>query len=217
MQIAYLLYDRFTALDITGPHDVLNSVPGNESVFVAESAGPVRNESDTLSLVADASLDEVQTPDIVVVPGGFGNRVLLEHEPLHDWIRAVHENTTWTTSVCTGSLLLAAAGLLDGVPATTHWLARDLLAELGADVVSDRVVRDGKIVTAAGVSSGIDMALGLVQTINGDEVAQAVQLGIEYDPAPPLDAGSPEKAPQPIVELVTAAFAAQGDTPLPRS
>ncbi|HET9121467.1 MAG TPA: DJ-1/PfpI family protein [Solirubrobacterales bacterium] len=216
MQIAYLLYDRFTALDITGPHDVLNSVPGNESVFVAESAGPVRNESDTLSLVADASLDEIQTPDIVVVPGGFGNRVLLEHEPLHDWIRTVHENTTWTTSVCTGSLLLAAAGLLDGVPATTHWLARDLLAELGADVVSDRVVRDGKIVTAAGVSSGIDMALALVQTINGDEVAQAVQLGIEYDPAPPLDAGSPEKAPQPIVELVAAAFAAQGDTPLPR-
>jgi transcriptional regulator GlxA family with amidase domain len=211
MQIAYLLYDRFTALDITGPHDVLNSVPGNEAVFVAERAGPVRNESDTLSLMADASLDEVTSPDIVVVPGGFGNRVLLEHEPLHDWIRSVHEGTEWTTSVCTGSLLLAAAGLLDGVPATTHWLARDLLAELGADVVTDRVVEHGKIVTAAGVSSGIDMALSLVQRINGDEVAQAVQLGIEYDPEPPLDAGSPEKAPQPIVDLVTAAFAAQGD------
>jgi putative intracellular protease/amidase len=211
MQIAYLLYDRFTALDITGPHDVLNSVPGNEAVFVAEKAGPVRNESDTLSLVADASLDEVTSPDIVVVPGGFGNRVLLEHEPLHDWIRTVHQGTEWTTSVCTGSLLLAAAGLLDGVPATTHWLARDLLAELGADVVPDRVVEHGKIVTAAGVSSGIDMALGLVQRINGDEVAQAVQLGIEYDPQPPLDSGSPEKAPQPIVDLVTAAFAAQGD------
>jgi len=112
MLIAYLLYDRFTALDITGPHDVFNSVPGNEAIFVAEKAGPVRNESDTLSLVADASLDEVTTPDIVVVPGGFGNRALLEHEPLHDWIRTVHENTTWTTSVCTGSLLLAAAGLL---------------------------------------------------------------------------------------------------------
>jgi transcriptional regulator GlxA family with amidase domain len=212
MQIAYLLYERFTALDITGPHDVLNSVPGNEAVFVAETAGPVRNESDTLSLVADASLDEVRSPDIVVVPGGFGNRVLLEHEPLHEWIRTVHENTTWTTSVCTGSLLLAAAGLLDGAPATTHWLARDLLAELGVKPVPDRVVQHGKIVTAAGVSSGIDMALGLVQQINGDEVAQAVQLGIEYDPQPPLDAGSPEKAPQPIVELVTAVFAAQDDT-----
>jgi transcriptional regulator GlxA family with amidase domain len=212
MQIAYLLYDRFTALDIIGPHDVLNSVPGNESVFVAENAGPVRNESDTLSLVADASLDEVTSPDIVVVPGGFGNRILLEHEPLHEWIRTVHENTAWTTSVCTGALLLAAAGLLDGVPATTHWLARDVLAELGAKPVPDRVVQHGKIVTAAGVSSGIDMALWLVQQINGDEVAQAVQLGIEYDPEPPLDAGSPEKAPQPIVELVTAAFAAQDET-----
>ena len=152
------------------------------------------------------------SPDIVVVPGGFGNRILLEHEPLHEWIRTVHENTAWTTSVCTGSLLLAAAGLLDGVPATTHWLARDVLAELGAKPVPDRVVQHGKIVTAAGVSSGIDMALWLVQQINGDEVAQAVQLGIEYDPEPPLDAGSPEKAPQPIVELVTAAFAAQDET-----
>jgi transcriptional regulator GlxA family with amidase domain len=211
MQIAYLLYDRFTALDIIGPHDVLNSVPGNESIFVAEQRGPIRNESDTLSLVADASIDEVRSPDIVVVPGGFGNRALLEHEPLHEWIRTVHENTAWTTSVCTGALLLAAAGLLDGVPATTHWLARDLLAELGAKPVPERVVQHGKIVTAAGVSSGIDMALRLVQQINGDDVAKAVQLGIEYDPEPPLDAGSPEKAPQPIVELVTAAFAAQGD------
>jgi putative intracellular protease/amidase len=212
MQIAYLLYDRFTALDIIGPHDVLNSVPGNESIFVAEERGPIRNESDTLSLVADATIDEVRSPDIVVVPGGYGNRVLLEHEPLHEWIRAVHENTTWTTSVCTGSLLLAAAGLLEGVPATSHWLARDMLAQFGAQPVSERVVQHGKIVTAAGVSSGIDMALWLVQQINGDEVAQAVQLGIEYDPEPPLDAGSPEKAPQPIVELVTAAFAAQDDT-----
>lgn len=209
MQIAYLLYDRFTALDITGPHEVLNSVPGNESVFVGETVGPVRNESDTLSLVADASLDEVRGPDILVVPGGFGTRALLEHEPLLEWIREVHEGTTWTTSVCTGSLLLAAAGLLDGAPATTHWLARDLLASLGARPVPERIVEHGKIVTAAGVSAGIDMALRLVQLINGDEVAQAVQLGIEYDPDPPMDAGSPEKAPPEIVELVTAAFAAQ--------
>jgi transcriptional regulator GlxA family with amidase domain len=209
MQIAYLLYERFTALDITGPHDVFNSVPGNESIFVAERPGPIRNESDTLSLVADASIDEVQSPDIVVVPGGFGNRILLEHEPLHEWIRAVHQTSSWTTSVCTGSLLLAAAGLLDGVPATTHWLARDLLAELGAKPVPDRVVQEGKIVTAAGVSSGIDMALRLVQQINGDDVAKAVQLGIEYDPEPPFDAGSPEKAPQPIVDLVSSAFQAR--------
>jgi transcriptional regulator GlxA family with amidase domain len=209
MQIAYLLYDRFTALDITGPHEVFNSVPGNEAIFVAEEAGEIRNESDTLSLVAEASLNEVQSPDIVVIPGGFGNRLLLEHEPLHRWIRTVHETSAWTTSVCTGSLLLAASGLLDGVPATTHWLARDLLAELGAKPVPDRVVQQGKIVTAAGVSSGIDMALSVVQQINGDEVAQAVQLAIEYDPQPPLDAGSPEKAPQPIVELVSSAFQAR--------
>jgi transcriptional regulator GlxA family with amidase domain len=209
MQVAYLLYDRFTALDIIGPHDVFNSVPGNESIFVAEERGPVRNESDTLSMVADATLEEVPNPDIVVVPGGFGNRMLLEHEPLHEWIRGVHETSTWTTSVCTGSLLLAAAGLLDGAPATTHWLARDVLAELGAEPVPDRIVEHGKIVTAAGVSSGIDMALHLVSTINGPEVAQAVQLGIEYDPQPPHDAGSPEKASPEIVELVTAAFAAQ--------
>jgi transcriptional regulator GlxA family with amidase domain len=209
MQIAYLLYDRFTVLDIAGPHDVFNSVPGNESIFVAEQAGPVRNESDTLSLVADASLDEVTSPDIVVIPGGFGNRLLLEHEPLHEWIRGVHETSTWTTSVCTGSLLLAAAGLLDGAPATTHWLARDVLAELGAKPVPDRIVEHGKIVTAAGVSSGIDMALHLVKTINGEEVAQAVQLGIEYDPEPPVDAGSPEKAPPEIVELVRAVFEAR--------
>jgi transcriptional regulator GlxA family with amidase domain len=209
MQIAYLLYERFTALDITGPHDVFNSVPGNESVFVAEQAGPVRNESDTLSLVADASLEEVTSPDIVVVPGGFGNRMLLEHEPLHAWIRDVHETSTWTTSVCTGSLLLAAAGLLDGAPATTHWLAREKLAELGAKPVPDRIVEHGKIVTAAGVSSGIDMALHLVETINGREVAQAVQLGIEYDPQPPLDAGSPEKAPAEIVDLVRTVFEAR--------
>jgi transcriptional regulator GlxA family with amidase domain len=215
MQVAYLLYDRFTALDVTGPHDVLNSVPGNEAIFVAEQAGPIRNESDTLSLVADASLEEVPSPDIVVVPGGFGNRMLLEHEPLHEWIRGVHETSTWTTSVCTGSLLLAAAGLLDGAPATTHWLARDVLAELGAKPVPERVVEHGKIVTAAGVASGIDMALHLVKTINGEQVAQAVQLGIEYDPEPPVDAGSPEKAPQEIVELVTAAFQAReaGRTP----
>jgi len=209
MQVAYLLYDRFTALDITGPHDVLNSVPGNESIFVAEQAGPVRNESDTLSLVADASLEEVPSPDIIVVPGGFGNRMLLEHEPLHEWIRGVHETSKWTTSVCTGSLLLAAAGLLDGVPATTHWLARDLLAELGAKTVPDRVVEHGRIITAAGVSSGIDMALELVTKINGKEVAQAVQLGIEYDPQPPHDAGAPEKAPAEIVELVRATFEAR--------
>src|SRR5262245_22476740 len=211
MQVAYLLYERFTALDIIGPHEVLNSLPDTESIFVAEQAGPVRNESDTLSLVADASLEEVPTPDVVVVPGGFGTRALIDHEPLVEWLRSAHETTEFTTSVCTGALLLAGAGLLDGAPATTHWLARDLLAELGAQPVSNRVVEYGKIITAAGVSSGIDMALRLVQKKYGDEAAQAVQLGIEYDPEPPVDAGSPDKAPKEIVDLVTQVFAAQDE------
>jgi transcriptional regulator GlxA family with amidase domain len=207
MQVAYLLYDRFTALDVTGPHEVFNSVPGVESVFVAENAGPCRNESDTLSLVADRSIDEVRNPDLLVVPGGYGTRALLEHEPLLEWIRAVDQTTTWTTSVCTGALLLAAAGLLEGRPATTHWLSRETLAGLGADPVGERVVVDGKYVTGAGVSAGIDMALTLVTEIYGPEVAQAVQLGIEYDPQPPHDAGAPEKADDQIVELVTGVFA----------
>jgi putative intracellular protease/amidase len=208
MQVAYLLYDRFTALDITGPYDVLSSVPGTESVFVAEQAGPVRNERGTLALVADRSLEEVPAPDVIVVPGGFGTRRLFDREPLLAWLRRAHETTTWTTSVCTGALLLAAAGLLDGVPATTHWLARDMLASLGAIPVADRVVRQGRIMTAAGVSSGIDMALRLAQLTWGEEVAQAIQLGIEYDPEPPFDVGSPEKAPGQVVETVRAAFSA---------
>ncbi len=209
MQIAFLLYDRFTALDIVGPYDVLNSMPDSESVFVAEQAGPVRNETGSLALVADRTLEQVPAPDVVVVPGGFGTRLLLDHEPLLQWLRDAHETSTWTTSVCTGSLLLAAAGLLDGIPATTHWLARETLASLGATPVSDRVVRHQKIITAAGVSSGIDMALALVQLIHGDALAQAIQLGIEYDPQPPLDAGSPEKAPRAITEAVSREFAAR--------
>jgi transcriptional regulator GlxA family with amidase domain len=208
MQVAYLLYDRFTALDITGPHEVLSSVPGTESVFVAEQAGPVRNERGTLALVADRSLEDVPAPDVIVVPGGLGTRRLFDHEPLLAWLRQVHETTTWTASVCTGSLLLAAAGLLDGIPATTHWLARDTLASLEAVPVPDRVVRQGKIMTAAGVSSGIDMALRLVELTWGQEVAQAIQLGIEYDPEPPFDVGSPEKAPATVVETVQQAFIA---------
>jgi transcriptional regulator GlxA family with amidase domain len=207
MQIALLLYDGFTGLDIVGPYEVLRSVPGAEPVFVAERAGPFRDESGTLALVADRALNEVPSPDIIVVPGGFGTRRLLDREPLLDWLRSAHETATWTTSVCTGSLLLAAAGILDGVPATTHWLARDTLTALGAKVVHERVVEHGKVITAAGVSAGIDMALRLVQLMHGDAVAQAVQLGIEYDPDPPLDAGSPDKAPAPIVAAVTEAFA----------
>jgi transcriptional regulator GlxA family with amidase domain len=209
MQVACVLYEGFTALDIVGPYDVLKSMPGSECVFVAERPGPVVNESGTLSLVASRSLGEVPAPEIVVVPGGFGTRRLLEHEPLLSWLRSAHESTVYTTSVCTGALLLAAAGLLTDLPAATHWLARDLLASLGARPVAERVVQEGKIVTAAGVSAGIDMALRLVQLIHGETVAQAIQLGIEYDPEPPFDAGSPEKAPAEIVQAVTRGYVRQ--------
>jgi putative intracellular protease/amidase len=209
MQVACVLYDRFAALDIIGPHDALNAVPDIESVFVAEEAGPVSNEDGSVTLIAQRSLSEVTSPDVIVVPGGYGTRALLTHEPLLDWIRQVHETTTWTTSVCTGALLLGAAGLLEGIPATTFWGARDLLAELGAKPVPDRVVEHGKIITAAGVSAGIDMALHLINRLYDENIAQAVQLGIEYDPQPPFDSGSPDKAPKAVVELVEAAMAAQ--------
>ena len=204
MQVAVLLYDRFTALDAVGPYDVLGRIPGAQVTFVAAEPGPVRTEQRSLAIVADAPMREYSHPDIVVVPGGYGNRDLLEDEDVLGWLREAHEHTKWTTSVCTGSLLLAAAGILDGLEATTHWLARDELAALGAVPVPDRVVRQGKIVTAAGVSSGIDMALHLAALEAGDTVAQAIQLGIEYDPAPPFDAGSPDKAPADVVDLLRA-------------
>jgi transcriptional regulator GlxA family with amidase domain len=128
----------------------------------------------------------------------------MEHEPVIDWIRSAHEGSTWTTSVCTGSLLLGAAGVLRGLKATSHWLELERLRELGAEPTSERVVEQGKVITAAGVSSGIDMALLLAAHVAGEDIAQAIQLSIEYDPQPPFDAGSPEKAPQRVVDLVTA-------------
>jgi putative intracellular protease/amidase len=202
MQIAILLYDRFTALDAVGPYDVLGRLPGADLAFVAVEPGPVRTEQRTLALTADKVLSEVPHPDIVMVPGGFGTRDLFDDKAIIGWLREAHEHSKWTTSVCTGSLLLAAAGILEGVEAATHWLARDELAALGAIPVPDRVVQRGKILTAAGVSSGIDMALHLAALEAGEMVAQAIQLGIEYDPQPPFDAGSPEKAPAEVVEFM---------------
>jgi putative intracellular protease/amidase len=200
MQIAVVLFDRFTALDAVGPYETLGRLPGAETVFVAEQAGPVRNESGTLALTADQALAEVARPDLVVVPGGPGQSAQMENPVLLDWLRAADATSTWTTSVCTGSLLLAAAGLLRGRRATSHWLALNELKRFGAEPTGERVVTDGKYVTAAGVSSGIDMGLTLLGRIAGDEHAQAVQLMTEYDPQPPYDAGSPEKAPAHLVE-----------------
>jgi putative intracellular protease/amidase len=204
MEIAILLYDRLTALDAIGPYEVLSRLPGASAKFVAVEPGPVSTDNGMLTLVAEGSLADASAPDIVLVPGGPGEVAARAGGAALDWLRAVHETSTWTTSVCTGSLILAAAGLLEGKRATSHWLALEQLRRLGAEPVAERVVFDGKIVTAAGVSAGIDMALTLAATIAGDEVAQAIQLGIEYDPQPPFDAGSPAKAPAAIVEGVRA-------------
>ncbi|MGA2163590.1 MAG: DJ-1/PfpI family protein [Solirubrobacteraceae bacterium] len=204
MQIAILIYDRLTALDAVGPYEVLSRLPGAELTFVAQEPGPKRTDTGRLALLADASLTEVPHPDVVLVPGGPAQAELMEDGPVHEWLRAAHETSTWTTSVCTGSLILAAAGVLVGKRATTHWQALEELRRLGVEVVEERVVFDGKLATAAGVSAGIDMALALAAKIAGEEVAQAIQLGIEYDPQPPFDAGSPHKAPAAIVEAVRA-------------
>jgi putative intracellular protease/amidase len=199
MQIAIVLYDRFTALDAVGPYQVLTSLPGAEVVFAAERPGPVTDDVGRLHLAAEVALADVPHPDVVLVPGGPGQNDQMQDGPLHQWLRSADETTAWTTSVCTGSLILAAAGLLQGRRATSYWMALRQLEQHGAVPVTERVVFDGKYVTAAGVSSGIDMALTLAGRIAGDETAQAIQLGIEYDPQPPYDAGSPGKAPAAIV------------------
>ncbi len=207
MEIAVPIYDRFTALDAIGPYQVLSALPGATVRFVAAEPGPVRTDNRMLTVIAEGRFEDVPRPEIVVVPGGIGTRALLHDERLLAWIRSVHETSDWTTSVCTGSLLLAAAGVLDGLEATTHWLELELLGTLGARPVSRRVVEQGKVITAAGVSSGIDMALRLSELVAGPEVAQAIQLAIEYDPQPPFDSGSPEKAPAEVVAIVRAVAA----------
>jgi putative intracellular protease/amidase len=206
MNIEIPIFDRVTALDAVGPYEVLSRLPGATVTFVAGEPGPKRTENGMLALTADKSLDELVDPDVIVVPGGYGTRVLMRDPELLEWLRRAHAQSEWTTSVCTGSLLLAAAGILDGLQATTHWLALGLLAEYGAEPVSDlRVVEQGKVITAAGVSSGIDMALTLAAHVAGEDYARAIQLGIEYDPQPPFDSGSPAKAGPEIVELVRGA------------
>jgi putative intracellular protease/amidase len=202
MDIAIPLFDGITALDAIGPYEVLSRLPGARVRFVAVTPGPCRTDNRQLTLIADEALAAVPRPEVIMVPGGFGTRALMTPNPLLDWIRAAHGTSQWTTSVCTGSLLLGAAGLLRGLEATTHWMQLEVLRELGARPTPRRVVEQGKIITAAGVSSGIDMALTLAARIAGDEVAQAIQLGIEYDPQPPFRAGSPETAPPAVVDKV---------------
>lgn len=204
MEIAILLFDRLTTLDAVGPYEVLSRIPGATVKMVAKQAGPQRNDTGSLALVADYTLADVPQPDIFVVPGGPGQIALMADEEVLGWVRHAHETSKWTASVCTGSLVLGAAGLLKGLKATSHWLAYDALRGLGAEPTEQRVVIAGKIITAAGVSAGIDMALTLVAKEFGEAVAQSIQLGIEYDPQPPFNAGAPSKAPQAIVEGVRA-------------
>jgi putative intracellular protease/amidase len=199
VELAILLFDDITALDAIGPYEVLHRVPGMDVHFVAAEPGPKRSAQGALALMADRPLDAVPAPDIVLVPGGVGELAVRDDAGVTAWLRAAHAQTRFTTSVCTGSLVLAAAGILAGVRATTHWLAMEELGRLGAVPVAERVVESGKIVTAAGVSSGIDMALVLAARVAGDDVARAIQLSIEYDPAPPFDAGSPFTAPDHLV------------------
>jgi len=212
MKTSILIFDGITALDAIGPYEVLRSVPGWEVEFVAATCGEKRTDSGALGLSADRALAEVDGTDVVLVPGGEGNRPLLDDEEVLAWLRETSGGARWTTSVCTGSLVLGAAGLLEGKRATGHWLYLEPLREYGADPVGGRFVEDGKVLTAAGVSAGIDMALHLVSLEAGPEVAQAVQLAIEYDPQPPFDAGSPHKAPAAIVELVAAVSEADDST-----
>jgi transcriptional regulator GlxA family with amidase domain len=201
-KVAILIFDGLTALDAIGPYDVLRQVPGWEVSFVAKEPGEVRTEAGGLGLVADAAIADRPDADILLVPGGSGQRALHSDQEVLDWLRGIDRGSRRTTSVCTGALLLGAAGLLEGRRATTYWQNLDELRDFGAEPVTERWVEDGKYLTAAGVSAGIDMALHLVAEEVAPEMSQAVQLGIEYDPHPPFDTGSPAKAPAALVEAV---------------
>jgi len=209
MQIAIGLYPGFTALDAIGPYQVFSNLPGGDVVLCAERTGRLADDNDILHLVVEHSFAEVPTPDVLVVPGGMiTRRIARERGPIVEWIAAAHATTSYTTSVCTGALLLGAAGILEGLDATTHWCAYDELSRYGARPTERRVVFQGKVVTAAGVSAGIDLGLAVAAALGGPEVAQAIQLGIEYDPQPPFDSGSPSKAPAAIRDLVASIMTA---------
>lgn len=201
-EVALLLFDGITPLDAIGPFEVLGRVPGCHIKCVGKKTGLVRTKGQSLALNVDFTLAEVPEPDIIVIPGGQGADPAAQDEEILAWVRHAHETSTWTTSVCTGALILAAAGVLNGRKATTHWRAMETLRSFGATPTRQRMVKDGKVVTAAGVSAGIDMALSFAADLAGDEVAKAIQLGIEYDPDPPFDAGNFATAPEARVDMV---------------
>ncbi len=205
MQIAFLVYEGLTSLDIIGPYEVLARIPDAEVRFVAKRAGEVSVDTGAFAFRTKHAIADVPRPDVFVVPGGTaGTFAAARDEEILRWVRQAHAHSTYTTSVCTGSLILGAAGLLEGLEATTHWAAKSMLEQYGARYTEKRVVVAGKIVTAAGVSSGIDMALRLVEKIGGEELARVTQLAIEYDPQPPFDAGSPAKAGEATVASALA-------------
>ncbi|MBV9952271.1 MAG: DJ-1/PfpI family protein [Acidimicrobiia bacterium] len=205
MEIAILAYDHMTALDAVGPYEVLSRLPGAETVFAGVRRGPVRCDTGSLAIVVDAALEEVLSPDVLVVPGWSGSKqeTLLAPGRIRDWICSVDDHTTWTASTGTGAIVLAAAGLLMGRHAATHWLVADWLSDLGALPTARRIVRDGKYLTAAG-SAGLDMALTLAADVAGARSAEAIQLLLEHDPAPPFDAGSVDRAPAEVVASMRA-------------
>ena len=203
-QIAILLFEDFDVMDVSGPYEILRWLPSSSVSFVATKRGPVRSEGGGLALVADRAISEVPRPDVLVVPGGAGELQARDNPEICEWLRAAQATGAWTVSVCTGALLLGAAGLLRGKRATTYWMAMDELTKFGATPTAARYVFDGKLVTSAGVSAGIDMALALAAELRSVEVAEAIQLGIEYDPKPPFDTGSPSRAPAAMVSQLRA-------------
>lgn len=222
MDIAILLYEGVTALDAVGPYEVLARLPDARIRFVAKDLQPKRNDSGNLTLLPRYRLADVPRPDIILIPGALvAFRSAMRDRVILDWLVTAHASSQWTTSVCTGSLILGAAGLLRGVKATTHWMAMNYLADVGAEPTTERIVQQGKIITSAGVASGIDMALHLVRQVAGEEFAQAAQLMIEYDPQPPFSSGSPRKASKKTIELARhnlareAAMQMNHETPTP--
>jgi putative intracellular protease/amidase len=206
LKIAIFVFPRFTALDAIGPYEVLSRLPDANLTFVGENPGSVRTDTGRLGLEVDATIADVDSADVLLIPGGPGQSDHMSDGPVHSWIRHIDASSTWTTTVCTGSLILAAAGLLESRPATTHWSALAELKKYGAIPTQERVVTDGKYVTAAGVSAGIDMALTLTAKIAGEDYAQRLQLAIEYDPQPPFNSGSPRTAPPEILAAMQSRF-----------
>ena len=201
MKVVFALYEQMTALDLVGPYQVFAIAPGMEVTLAASTSGPKRTDSGMV-IHAEKALSEISTADVIVVPGTGQPQAPLADKVLLEWLARVSPSAQLTCSVCTGSLVLGAAGLLRGKRATSHWAALDSLREFGAEPVQERVVFDGSTVTAAGVSAGIDMALSVMARLAGEQAARMLQLGIEYDPQPPFDSGSPASAGPELAQAV---------------